>query len=82
MQGQITIHELTAMLLAEFRRAGYSESTIWRNYMPDIRTIEKYYEKTSHVFYDPFVTEESKGSGMIGRSSPGITFHLTWLLHE
>ena len=26
--------------------------------MPDIRTIEKYYEKTSHVFYDPFVTEE------------------------
>lgn len=58
MQGQITIHELTAMLLAEFRRAGYRESTIWRNYMPDIRTIEKYYEKTSHVFYDPFVTEE------------------------
>ena len=31
------------MLLAEFRRAGYRESTIWRNYMPDIRTIEKYY---------------------------------------
>ena len=58
MQGQITIHELTAMLLAEFRRAGYRESTIWRNYMPDIRTIEKYYEKTSHLFYDPFVTEE------------------------
>ena len=50
LQGQITIHELTAMLPSEFRRAGYRESTVWRNYMPDLHTIEKYYEKRRTSF--------------------------------
>lgn len=30
VQEQIKIHELTAKLLSEFRRAGYRENTIWR----------------------------------------------------
>lgn len=54
---QITIHELSAKLITEFRRGGYSEATIWRRYMVAVGVIEKYYEKTDRVFYDPSVTE-------------------------
>lgn len=58
MQERITIHELTAKVLAGFKQAGFSDTTIWRTYMPLIGVIENYFRKTDHIYYDPAVTEE------------------------
>lgn len=58
MQGTITIHELTGKLVTELKKGGFSESTIWRCYMPFVGTIENYYEKTGHIVYDPAITDE------------------------
>ena len=54
----ITIHQLTGRLVAELKKGGFSETTIWRCYMPHVGTIEDYYEKTNQLKYDPAITDE------------------------
>ena len=58
MEGIITIHQLTGRLVAELKKGGFSETTIWRCYMPHVGTIENYYEKTNQLKYDPAITDE------------------------
>ena len=58
MEDRITIHQLTGKLVSELKRGGYSETTIWHCYMPFVGTIEKYYEKTNRLTYDPVITAE------------------------
>lgn len=58
MQERITIHQLTGKLVAELKRNGFSETTIWRCYMPCVGSIEHYYEKLGQILYDPAVTSE------------------------
>ena len=49
MEDIITIHQLTGRLVAELKKGGFSETTIWRCYMPHVGTIENDYEKTSDI---------------------------------
>jgi len=58
MQEKVTIHELTAKVLAGLRQAGYSDVTIWRSYMRLIGVIGNYYKKLGQIYYDPAVTDE------------------------
>lgn len=58
MQERVTIHELTGRLVAALKKGGFSETTIWRNYMPFVGTIVHYYEKIGQTIYDPVVTNE------------------------
>ena len=58
MEDIITIHQLTGRLVAELKKGGFSETTIWRCYMPHVGTIENYYEKTNQLKYDPAITDE------------------------
>ena len=58
MQEKVTIHELKARVLTELRQVGYSETTIWRCYMPLMGVIENYFRKSGLIYYDPAVTSE------------------------
>ena len=58
MQEKITIHQLVGKLVAEMKRAGFTDNTIWHCYMPRVGSIEHYYEKLGQVYYDPMVTDE------------------------
>ena len=58
MQEKITIHQLVGKLVAEMKRAGFTDTTIWHCYMPRVGSIEHYYEKLGQVYYDPMVTDE------------------------
>ena len=58
MQDRITIHQLTGKLVTLLKEGGFSESTIWRNYMPCVGSIEHYYEKLGQVYYDPQITNQ------------------------
>ncbi len=58
MEDTITIHQLTGRLVAELKKGGFSETTIWRCYMPHVGAIENYYEKTNQLKYDPAITDE------------------------
>ena len=49
-----TINEMIAQIIAEARKLGYSEATIWRNITPKFQTVAVYYEKRGVCFYDPF----------------------------
>ena len=43
MQEKITIHQLVGKLVAEMKRAGFTDTTIWHCYMPRVGSIEHYY---------------------------------------
>ena len=58
MEDKITIHQLAGKLVAELKKCGFSECTIWQCYMPCVSSIERYYEKLGQVYYDPVVTDE------------------------
>ena len=58
MEDIITIHQLTGRVVAELKKGGFSETTIWRCYMPHVGTIENHYEKTNQFKYDPAITDE------------------------
>lgn len=45
-------------MIAEARKLGYSEATIWRNIIPKLQTIAVYYEKRGVCFYDPAITRD------------------------
>ena len=53
-----TINEMIAQIIAEARKLGYSEATIWRNITPKFQTVAVYYEKRGVCFYDPAITRE------------------------
>ena len=53
-----TINEMIAQIIAEARKLGYSESTIWRNIPPKFQTVAVYYEKRGVCFYDTAITRE------------------------
>ena len=48
-------------MVAEARRLGYSESSIWRNIQPGLRAFAIYYGKKGLSFYDPEITNEYVG---------------------
>ncbi len=58
MQDRITIHQLSGKLVTVLKEGGFSESTIWRCYMPCVGMIERYYEKLDQVYYDPQITDQ------------------------
>ena len=45
-----TINEMIAQIIAEARKLGYSEATIWRNITPKFQTVAVYYEKKRRMF--------------------------------
>ena len=53
-----TINEMIAQIIAEAKKLGYSEATIWRNITPKFQTVAVYYEKRGVCFYDPAITRE------------------------
>ena len=53
---EMTIGELTVKMVAEARRLGYSEATIWRSWMPLAGMVVKYYKEQGLYKYDPAVT--------------------------
>ena len=54
----MTIGELTAQMVVEAKRLGYSEASIWRNWMPRAGIVAKYYREQGLCVYDPAVTDE------------------------
>ena len=58
MEDRITIHQLSGRLVAELRKSGFCESTIWQMYVPKVRSIERYYKKLGVIYYDPTITDE------------------------
>ncbi len=42
---KVTINEMIARMVAEARRLGYSESSIWTNIQPGLRAFAIYYGK-------------------------------------
>lgn len=53
----VTIGELTAKMAVEAKRLGYSEASIWRNWMPRAGIVAKYYREQGLCEYDPAVTD-------------------------
>ena len=53
--------EMIARMVAEARRLGYSESSIWTNIQPGLRAFAIYYGKKGISFYDPEITNEYVG---------------------
>lgn len=54
----VTIGELTAQMVAEAKHLGYSEVSIWRNWVPRAGIVAKYYREQGLCVYDPAVTDE------------------------
>ena len=54
----VTIGELTAQMVVEAKRFGYSEVSIWRHWMPRAGIVAKYYRERGLCVYDPAVTDE------------------------
>ena len=54
----MTIGELTAQMVVEAKRLGFSETTIWCNWMPRAGSVVKYYREQGLCVYDPAVTDE------------------------
>ncbi|MFR1055887.1 MAG: hypothetical protein ACLSFB_16605 [[Clostridium] scindens] len=44
-ENKVTINEMIARMVAEARRLGYSESSIWTNIQPGLRAFAIYYGK-------------------------------------
>ena len=71
-----TINEMIAQIIAEARKLGYSEATIWRNITPKFQTVAVYYEKRGVCFYDPAITGSLwifRKNVWIGKKSPSTT---------
>ena len=60
-ENKVTINEMIAWMVAEARRLGYSESSIWTNIQPGLRAFAIYYGKKGVSFYDPEITNEYVG---------------------
>ena len=58
---KVTINEMIARMVAEARRLGYSESSIWTNIQPGLRAFAIYYGKKGSSLYDPEITSEYVG---------------------
>ena len=57
-ENKVTINAMIAKMVEEARRLGYSESSIWTNIQPGLRTFAIYYSKKELSFYDPEITNE------------------------
>ena len=59
MEGRkVTITELVSGMIAEARRLGLSESTLWMSWMPKANAVAVYYRKKGLCEYSSAVTEE------------------------
>lgn len=58
---KVTINEMIARMVAEARRLGYSESSIWTNIQPGLRAFAIYYGKKGISLYNPEITSEYVG---------------------
>lgn len=58
---KVTINEMIARMVAEARRLGYSESSIWTNIQPGLRAFAIYYGKKGISLYDTEITSEYVG---------------------
>ena len=54
----MTVGELTAQMVVEAKRLGFSEATIWRGWMPGAGMVAKYYREQGLCVYDPAVTDK------------------------
>ena len=54
----MTVRELTAQMVVEAKRLGFSEATIWRGWMPGAGMVAKYYREQDLYVYDPAVTDK------------------------
>ena len=52
---------MIAQMVAESRKLGYSESSIWTNIQPGLRSFVIYYGKKGVSIYDPEITNENVG---------------------
>ena len=58
MQEMNTISEVIARMQNELRRVGYSEVTVYLNYIRYAECIAKYYSTQGLTYYDPAITQE------------------------
>lgn len=54
----MTVRELTAQMVVEAKRLGFSEATIWRSWMPGAGMVAKYYREQDLYVYDPAITDK------------------------
>jgi len=54
----VTIGELMAQMVVEAKRLGYSEVSIWRDWMPGAWIVAKYYRELGLCVYAPAVIDE------------------------
>ena len=54
----MTVRELTAQMITEAKRLGFSEATIWRGWMPGAEMVSKYYREQGLCVYDLAVTDD------------------------
>lgn len=57
-ENKVTVDELVSQLISDLRRAGYTETTIWRDQTRRIGYVTSYYRQKGQIFYDPNVTDE------------------------
>ena len=53
----VTISELTTLMMNEARRLGFSGTNIWRNWMHRARMVVTYHQEKDVYLYDPAVTK-------------------------
>lgn len=53
----VTINELITQMINEARRLGFSETTIWRNWVHKAGMVTRYYRDHGVCLYDPAVTD-------------------------
>ena len=56
--GNITVGELIAQMVVEARRLGFSEATLWRNWIPKAGIVAKFYREQGLCVYDPAITDK------------------------
>ena len=55
---KIAIHEMITRMELEARRLGFSETFIWRDFIPRLRKFAVYYDRHGYIWYDPAITQQ------------------------
>lgn len=56
---KVAVHEMVTRMGLEARRLGFSETFIWRDFIPRLRKIAIYYDQHGYVWYDPAITQQA-----------------------
>ena len=74
-QQKLTINELAKRLTDELQRIGYSTGTIYRNFIPSMVHVVRYYESKGEIYYSPAISDEYLAFNVERRNRGEITNH-------